>query len=132
MSARYTLRRELKPRPQPAVRIRPRPQPFATADAPEQPATAELTPEEMAAIRHLARSYGQLVDYFALRSRPWRLIAINLLSGMAKGFGIALGITVIAFIGFQILQSLELLNLPIIGDFIAELLEYIAGVRNIT
>ena len=50
---------------------------------------------------------------------------------MARGLGFAVGLTVLAFILVSIIQSLNLLNIPIIGDFLADLLEYIDGLRGL-
>ena len=90
-----------------------------------------LSREDIRALKNLARYYETTVDYLLHRKRPLHVVGINLLSGMAKGFGIAIGITVIAFIAFRILNSLEILNLPLIGDFVAELLEYIETVQRL-
>ncbi|MEG1537208.1 MAG: DUF5665 domain-containing protein [Clostridiales bacterium] len=70
-------------------------------------------------------------DYIYYTLHPWRMIFNNLLAGMAKGFGLAIGFTVLAFIAFYVLRSLNVLELPYIGDFIADLLEYIDTVRGI-
>lgn len=90
-----------------------------------------LTEYDVAQIKKMVRYGEQIADLLMLRNRPFRFIWLNLLSGMAKGFGIALGITVIAFLAFKILVGLQILDLPIIGDFVAELIEYINNVQNI-
>lgn len=90
-----------------------------------------LSRDDIRALKNLARYYETTVDYLLHRKRPLHVVGINLLSGMAKGFGIAIGITVIAFIAFRILNRLEILNLPLIGDFIAELLDYIESVQRL-
>ncbi len=88
-----------------------------------------LSKKDIREIKRLVRCYEHTLDYLAQRSRPLRWIWINLLGGMAKGFGIALGITVLAFIAIKILDSLQVFDLPIIGNFIAELIEYINSVQ---
>lgn len=102
---------------------------------PEPPPTPEpdeyrLSREEIRALKKLAVSYEASLDYLMWRSRPWRHILQNLFMGMAKGLGIAIGISLLAFIAWKILSSLQILNLPIIGDFIAELLDYISRIRD--
>lgn len=62
-------------------------------------------------------------------SNPKRLIYLNLLSGVARGLGLTIGTTlVIALLGFLLSQFLDL---PIIGEYIANLLDIIDINRNI-
>ncbi|MCR4962260.1 MAG: DUF5665 domain-containing protein [Firmicutes bacterium] len=70
-------------------------------------------------------------DYLSYAARPGRAILSNLLAGMAKGFGFAIGFSVLAFIAFYILRKLNVLQLPYIGDFIADLLQYIESVKQV-
>ncbi len=66
-----------------------------------------------------------LAEYLALLNNPRRFLMINFLAGLARGFGIALGITVLGALALYILQWLVVLNLPLIGDFIAELVRIV-------
>ena len=91
----------------------------------------ELTKEDIRALKTLAIDFETTLDYYQLRNRPWRNIGLGLVNGMARGLGFAVGLTVLAFILVSIIQSLNLLNIPIIGDFLADLLEYIDGVRGL-
>ncbi|CAI6020674.1 DUF5665 domain-containing protein [Cohnella sp. JJ-181] len=68
---------------------------------------------------------AQLRDYVNLMSRPWQLIWRNWLSGIARGIGIALGFTFFAATIVWLLQVLGALNLPIIGDYIAEIVKIV-------
>jgi hypothetical protein len=63
----------------------------------------------------------QIADYIQMMNRPWRLIVMNLISGTARGVGIAIGVTVFTSLTLYLLQLLGALNLPIIGHYIAEL-----------
>ena len=76
--------------------------------------------------------YEKTIDYYYLRNKPGRNILVGLVNGMARGLGIAIGITVLAFIVYYILKSLQVMDLPFIGNFIADLLDYIEDVRNIS
>ncbi|NLW17516.1 MAG: hypothetical protein GX033_07755 [Firmicutes bacterium] len=69
----------------------------------------------------------RLVDYIALLNRPWRLMWVNFLAGLARGVGIAIGGTLLAALVFILLNRLAILNLPVIGDFIAELVKIVQG-----
>lgn len=65
--------------------------------------------------------HSRILEYTELLHQPWRLIWLNLLSGTARGVGIAIGFTFFAATIVYILQLLGALNLPIIGDYIAEI-----------
>ncbi|RKN86873.1 DUF5665 domain-containing protein [Paenibacillus ginsengarvi] len=67
----------------------------------------------------------QIADYVLLLNRPARLIFINLYSGIARGVGIAIGFTVFAATILYLLRLLGALNLPIIGDFIADIVKIV-------
>ena len=101
------------------------------AEALAEDMDVQITKTDIKALKNLVRYYETSMDYLLMRNKPLRVVGINLLSGMAKGFGIAIGITLIAFVAFQILNKLEILNLPIIGDFIADLLAYIKTVQGL-
>ena len=125
MSARFTIRRKAAPGPQIIEEER------EGKTAATEAESLALQDDDLRAIKQMVVYYEKIANYMYLRNKLSRLIFLNLISGMAKGFGIALGITVIAFLALQILNSLEILNLPISGDFIAELIDYIQSVQNI-
>jgi hypothetical protein len=66
-----------------------------------------------------------LAEYIQLFNRPWRLMWLNFLAGLARGVGIAIGGTILAALLLLILSKLAILNLPVIGDFIAELVKLV-------
>jgi len=72
-----------------------------------------------------------LADYIRLTQKPGRLVGLNFISGVARGFGIAVGFTLLGALGFYVLKELNVLNLPLIGDFIARILEYVDMARGI-
>ena len=67
----------------------------------------------------------QISDYMQMMNRPWRLVFNNLLGGLARGVGIAIGVTLFTSTIIYILQLLGALNLPIIGDYIAKVVEVV-------
>lgn len=73
--------------------------------------------------RQLEKS--RIAEYTELLNRPWRLIWLNLLSGTARGVGIAIGFTFFAATIIYLLQLLGALNLPIIGDYIADVVRIV-------
>ncbi|MFC7681576.1 DUF5665 domain-containing protein [Paenibacillus sp. GCM10028914] len=68
---------------------------------------------------------SRIGDYAQLLHRPWKLIGLNLLAGSAKGVGIAIGFTFFAATIIYLLQALGALNLPIIGDYIADIVRIV-------
>ncbi|MWC27420.1 DUF5665 domain-containing protein [Paenibacillus sp. MMS18-CY102] len=67
----------------------------------------------------------QMAEYVALLNRPIKLIWRNFVSGTARGVGIALGFTVFAATILYVLRLLGALNLPIIGDYVADLVRVV-------
>lgn len=72
-----------------------------------------------------AMEKSRISEYNELLSSPRKLIWINLVGGTARGVGIAIGFTIFTAIIVYILQYLGALNLPIIGDFIADIVRIV-------
>ncbi|GEM_PF-312367 len=70
-----------------------------------------------------------IVDYIEMNRKPGRVIKFNLLYGLSRGFGFAVGFFLLGAFIFYILNQLNILNLPVIGNFIADILEYVEKVR---
>lgn len=66
-----------------------------------------------------------LAEYVKLLDRPWHLLWLNLISGMARGLGMAIGFTLLGALLVYVLQRSVLQNLPIIGRVIAELVKIV-------
>ncbi len=66
-----------------------------------------------------------LAEYISLLNNPRRYILVNFTGGMVRGLGFGLGATLLAALLIYILQRLVVLNLPLIGDFIAELVKIV-------
>lgn len=64
-------------------------------------------------------------EYVQLLQRPYRLILLNFLGGLSRGVGIGIGFVILAALLVYILQKLALLNLPIVGRFIADLVQIV-------
>ncbi len=67
----------------------------------------------------------QIADYVQLLNSPRKLVFTNLLAGTARGVGIAIGFTIFTGTIVYLLNLLGALNLPIIGDYIAELVKHV-------
>nr|WP_236333236.1 DUF5665 domain-containing protein [Paenibacillus auburnensis] len=98
-------------------------------DTKEEP---QITQEEkLNAVYRLTTGLAQqmeksrIADYTELLYSPFRLIWLNVLAGTARGVGIALGFTFFAATIIYVLQVLGALNLPIIGDYIADIVRIV-------
>ncbi|MEG0767083.1 MAG: DUF5665 domain-containing protein [Clostridia bacterium] len=56
-----------------------------------------------------------------LQNRP-RMMWMNFLAGMARGLGFAVGFSILCALLVKLLQRLALENLPVIGEFLAEVI----------
>ncbi|WP_235957077.1 DUF5665 domain-containing protein [Paenibacillus apii] len=87
--------------------------------------------EKINRIYRLATDWAQrmeksrISEYTELLFSPWRLIWLNVLAGTARGVGIAIGFTFFAATIIYVLQVLGALNLPIIGDYIADIVRIV-------
>jgi len=68
---------------------------------------------------------AKLADYFELMRNKKNLIWSNFIVGVVRGFGMAVGFTILGGIIIYFLRYLVLLNLPIIGNFISELVRIV-------
>jgi hypothetical protein len=64
-------------------------------------------------------------EYIEMLNNPRRLFLVNLWAGIARGFGMAIGFTVLAALVIYILQKIIILNIPVIGDFIADIVKIV-------
>ena len=64
---------------------------------------------------------ASIAEYVELFRQPRRLLYLNFLAGIVRGFGIAVGFTAVGAIFLYLLGKVAALNLPIIGRFLAEI-----------
>ncbi|MDF9408067.1 DUF5665 domain-containing protein [Pelotomaculum isophthalicicum JI] len=67
----------------------------------------------------------KLAEYVKLLEQPWRLMYVNFIAGLARGVGIAIGFTILGAVVLYFLRILVMLNLPLIGNFIAEIVRMV-------
>lgn len=53
------------------------------------------------------------------------LITRNFIAGISKGIGIGIGVTIITAILIMILQKIVTLNIPVIGEYVADIVEIV-------
>lgn len=68
---------------------------------------------------------SHLGEYIRYLQRPGPLIRTNLVAGLFRGFGMAVGFTILGAAVVYFLQQLAYRNLPVIGDFIAEIIRIV-------
>lgn len=69
----------------------------------------------------------RVAEYLALVTRPGKLIWMNFLLGLARGLGMGIGFTVLLALLLYVMRSW--VNLPVIGKWIAELVQIIENYR---
>jgi len=124
-------------RPDPAGPVlRPRAGPAVGPVGPAEPEDEEpyLRPASEASVRALSRRLADytrhienlnIAEYVALVRDPRRMFFLNFLSGIGRGFGIAVGFTLLGAVLVVLLRRLVMLNLPGIGGFIAEIVRIV-------
>lgn len=73
----------------------------------------------------MAIEKSEIAPYVELLRNPWRLLYVNLLAGMARGLGSAIGFTLLSALALYVLNWLVKSNLPIIGEFLADIVHLI-------
>lgn len=65
----------------------------------------------------------KFADYLTHLNNTKRMVWVNFVGGVARGFGIAVGFTLLGALVIYLLQQSFLNNLPVIGEFIADIVE---------
>lgn len=68
---------------------------------------------------------AKIGDYVNIMTRPKTLLLNNFVGGLARGFGTAIGFTILGAIVLYLMRQAVLLNLPFIGGFIAEIVKIV-------
>ena len=66
-----------------------------------------------------------LDEYLEFVSNRKRMLWRNMLYGMVRGLGFALGFSVLGALAIVLLKNLVLQNIPVISDFLAEVIHAI-------
>ena len=67
----------------------------------------------------------QIADYAELLEDTKRLILKNFIMGISKGIGIAIGFTFLGAIAIYLLRQIVMLNLPVIGAFVKDIMDIV-------
>lgn len=72
---------------------------------------------------------GNFVELSYLLGNKKEMFIRNFLAGIFRGVGIGIGVTIITAILVIILQKIVTLNIPIIGEYIADIVEIVQRSR---
>ncbi len=67
----------------------------------------------------------KIAEYVEMIEHPKRMLWANFLGGIARGVGMAIGFTILGAVLLYLLREAVKLNLPLIGQFIAELVRIV-------
>lgn len=76
---------------------------------------------------NFAKSNLEEISY--ILGNKFEIAKRNLLAGILRGIGIGIGFTLITAIILIILQKIVLLNIPVIGEYIGDLVDIIEKTR---
>lgn len=68
-------------------------------------------------------------DWSYILGNRKEIIKRNFLAGIARGVGIGIGVTIITAILIMILQKIVTLNIPIIGEYISDIIDIVQKSR---
>lgn len=70
---------------------------------------------------------ANIKEYLSYAGNPWKVLATNLLAGMMRGFGLAIGMTLILAVIMIVITKIlsHLITLPFVGQQIAQLVEMV-------
>lgn len=100
----------------------------------DMPADMPLSKRDLWVLERIALYFekSKLNSYVEMMGKPRRWFFLNIWGGIGRGIGMAIGFTILGAVLFLILQQLVMLNLPIISEFIAEILDLVEGFRSVS
>ena len=72
---------------------------------------------------------SRLIELSELMGNWKEIIIKNFFSGIFKGMGIGIGVTIVSAILIYLLQKIVKLNIPVIGKYISDIVEIVEGYR---
>lgn len=67
----------------------------------------------------------KFIDYVYYLEHPRKMLFANFLGGLARGFGAAIGFTLLSAVAIYLLQELVMWKLPIIGKIITDIVNIV-------
>ena len=74
-------------------------------------------------------SKNRVIDLVELLGNRKKLFFRNLWSGIVKGIGIGIGVIIITAVIVIVLQKIVTLNIPVIGEYIADIVDIVQRSR---
>ena len=68
---------------------------------------------------------SNIQDWAYILGNKWTILGRNFLAGISRGIGIGIGVTVITAILILILRHIVALNIPIIGEYISDIVDIV-------
>lgn len=73
---------------------------------------------------------SNLQDLSYVVGNKWSILGRNFLAGISRGVGIGIGVTVISAILILVLRHIVALNLPVIGEYIKDIVEIVENTKH--
>ena len=80
-------------------------------------------------IKDLVEKIDKLIDLLKKRENKKEIIISNIIAGISRGIGIGIGVTIITAALILFLRHLVTLNIPVIGSYIADVVEIVEKSR---
>lgn len=87
-----------------------------------------LIEKQLQEINYVLRK-NRIIDLIELLGDTKQVLFRNLWAGIAKGIGIGIGFTIMTAIIILILQRIVTLNIPVIGEYIADIVDIVEKSR---
>ncbi len=68
---------------------------------------------------------NNLIDISEVLGSRYELLKRNLIAGIFKGIGIGIGVTIVTSVIVIMLQKIVKLNIPIIGEYVSDIVEIV-------
>lgn len=78
---------------------------------------------------NFALTKSNLIDLAEILGNRKEMLIRNILAGISKGIGIGIGFSLLTAVLLIILKNIVTLNIPVIGDFITDIVEIVEGNR---
>lgn len=72
---------------------------------------------------------SNILDIAQLLGNRKKLLFTNLIAGISRGVGIGIGVTIITALLIMLLQKIVTLNIPVIGEYISDIVEIVQKSR---
>jgi len=72
---------------------------------------------------------SNIIELSYLVGSKKEILKRNLIAGVARGVGIGIGVTLVTAIIILLLRRLIMLNIPVIGDYIADIVQIVESSR---